>query len=176
MSRSGTRPRSRETWTPRRCRCWRRCNKRMRRLSSRRLTASPSLSYLFPYSLELPQGRVWTGRQALAVGLVDSIGGLWSAINLAKQSANLADDQPVRIEEMSRTKMSPLASALQSTVLPFSSSSVTAASAGLFESESLPQYSLGKLYTFAGAKRVDLEWPCLSRMDEQAWRNLPAKF
>ena len=33
--------------------------------------------------LESAQGRVWTGRQALNRGLVDEIGGLWKALNVA---------------------------------------------------------------------------------------------
>src|SRR5581483_1966180 len=35
------------------------------------------------------QGRVWTGRAALAVGLVDKLGGLKEAIELAKEKAKL---------------------------------------------------------------------------------------
>lgn len=38
------------------------------------------------------QGRVWTGRQAVGAGLVDGIGGLWSAIALAKRQANITND------------------------------------------------------------------------------------
>lgn len=39
--------------------------------------------------LEVAQGRVWTGRQALDVGLVDEIGGLWSALDVACKLAGL---------------------------------------------------------------------------------------
>jgi protease-4 len=35
------------------------------------------------------QGRVWTGRQALAVGLVDELGGLYTAVRRAKESVGL---------------------------------------------------------------------------------------
>jgi len=35
------------------------------------------------------QGRVWTGRQALERGLVDSYGGIWDAIEIAKEKAKL---------------------------------------------------------------------------------------
>lgn len=38
---------------------------------------------------QVAQGRVWTGRQALEVGLVDEIGGLWSALNVASKLAGL---------------------------------------------------------------------------------------
>ena len=43
------------------------------------------------------QGRVWTGRQAKAIGLVDELGGLDRAIAAAKQRANIAADQEVEI-------------------------------------------------------------------------------
>lgn len=38
---------------------------------------------------ELARGRVWTGKDALARGLVDCLGGLQDAIQLAKQEAGL---------------------------------------------------------------------------------------
>ena len=38
---------------------------------------------------ELAQGRVYTGRQAKTLGLVDELGGLETAITLAKQKAGL---------------------------------------------------------------------------------------
>ena len=41
---------------------------------------------------EVAQGRVWTGTQAKANGLVDVIGGLEMAINMAAEKAGLADD------------------------------------------------------------------------------------
>ncbi len=40
---------------------------------------------------EIAQGRVWTGRKALEIGLVDSIGGLQDAINSAAKFAKLKD-------------------------------------------------------------------------------------
>ena len=42
------------------------------------------------------QGRVWTGTQAKATGLVDEFGGFEKAIEIAKQLANLPADQDVR--------------------------------------------------------------------------------
>lgn len=39
----------------------------------------------------IAQGRVWTGQQALEIGLVDKIGGLNDAITIAKEKANLTD-------------------------------------------------------------------------------------
>ncbi|MEX0270062.1 signal peptide peptidase SppA [Leptolyngbyaceae cyanobacterium UHCC 1019] len=41
---------------------------------------------------EVAQGRVWSGKQALAIGLVDKIGGLQDAIQDAAQRAKLGDD------------------------------------------------------------------------------------
>jgi len=43
------------------------------------------------------QGRVWTGRQAKGAGLVDALGGLWTAIALAKKEAKIDGD--VRVFE-----------------------------------------------------------------------------
>src|SRR5688572_16481407 len=45
---------------------------------------------------EVAQGRVWTGEQARQIGLVDEIGGLYKAIDLAKQRARLAADEEVQ--------------------------------------------------------------------------------
>jgi protease-4 len=42
------------------------------------------------------QGRVWTGTQAKANGLIDEFGGLEKAIDIAKQLANLPADKDVR--------------------------------------------------------------------------------
>ena len=42
------------------------------------------------------EGRVWTGTQAKANGLVDEFGGLEKAIEVAKQLANLPADKEVR--------------------------------------------------------------------------------
>ncbi|MGE3273592.1 MAG: signal peptide peptidase SppA [Vicinamibacterales bacterium] len=39
------------------------------------------------------QGRVWTGRQARDLGLVDALGGLAEAVAIAKQRAGMPDDQ-----------------------------------------------------------------------------------
>ena len=43
------------------------------------------------------QGRVWTGRQALDVGLIDELGGLMRAVAIAKERAGLAADQEVTL-------------------------------------------------------------------------------
>ena len=46
---------------------------------------------------EVAQGRVWTGEQARQLGLVDEIGGLYTAIDLAKQRARIDSDEEVQL-------------------------------------------------------------------------------
>lgn len=46
---------------------------------------------------QVAQGRVWTGRQAKQVGLVDELGGLDRAIAVAKQRATIAPDAEVEL-------------------------------------------------------------------------------
>lgn len=46
------------------------------------------------------QGRVWTGAQAIERGLVDALGGMSTAVAIAKQAAGIADDEPVRLAEV----------------------------------------------------------------------------
>ncbi len=43
------------------------------------------------------QGRVWTGRQALAHGLVDALGGLDTAVAMAKERARIPADEEVQL-------------------------------------------------------------------------------
>ena len=50
------------------------------------------------------QGRVWTGRQALEHGLVDELGGLSRAIDLAKERAGIDPDDEVRLVVYPRPK------------------------------------------------------------------------
>ncbi|KAJ9677163.1 hypothetical protein PVL29_022255 [Vitis rotundifolia] len=51
---------------------------------------------------ENAQGRVWTGKDAASRGLVDAIGGLSRAVAIAKQKANIPQDRPVTLVELSR--------------------------------------------------------------------------
>jgi len=44
---------------------------------------------------EVAQGRVWTGEQAKQLGLVDELGGLYTAIDMAKQRARIPADEEV---------------------------------------------------------------------------------
>jgi protease-4 len=46
---------------------------------------------------QVAQGRVWTGRQAKENGLVDVLGGLDTAVAIAKQRAKLAPDTEVEL-------------------------------------------------------------------------------
>ncbi|HEX7281395.1 MAG TPA: signal peptide peptidase SppA, partial [Vicinamibacterales bacterium] len=46
---------------------------------------------------EVAQGRVWTGEQAKQIGLVDELGGLYKAIDLAKQRARITADEEVQL-------------------------------------------------------------------------------
>lgn len=45
---------------------------------------------------EIAQGRVWTGQQAMKIGLVDEIGGLEDAIEFAASSAGAGDNWTIR--------------------------------------------------------------------------------
>jgi protease-4 len=44
----------------------------------------------------IARGRVWTGSDALGIGLVDEIGGFRDAVRIARERAGLPDDAPVR--------------------------------------------------------------------------------
>lgn len=54
--------------------------------------------------LAVAEGHVWTGRQAKERGLVDELGGLDKAIELAKVAAKLAPDQSVPVERFPAQK------------------------------------------------------------------------
>ena len=45
--------------------------------------------------LEIAQGRVWSGEDALGIGLIDTYGGLYAAIAIAADKAELGDDYRV---------------------------------------------------------------------------------
>jgi protease-4 len=47
--------------------------------------------------LEIARGRVWTGAQALDLGLVDEIGGFRDAVDAAKELAGIAPDMSVQL-------------------------------------------------------------------------------
>ncbi|MCP5070006.1 MAG: signal peptide peptidase SppA [bacterium] len=58
----------------------------------------------------IARGRVWTGAQALEIGLVDSLGGLRDAVVEAKRLVDLEDDAPVVLVQYPRPR--PLAEEL----------------------------------------------------------------
>ncbi|BDA50409.1 Protease 4 [Coccomyxa sp. Obi] len=58
---------------------------------------------------EVAQGRVWSGKRALEVGLVDALGGLSRAVAIAKREIGIPDDEAVALIELSRESPSPLA-------------------------------------------------------------------
>ena len=47
----------------------------------------------FDQAEKISRGRVWTGRQAKGIGLIDDIGGLDTAINVAKNEAGISENQ-----------------------------------------------------------------------------------
>ena len=57
---------------------------------------------------EVAQGRVWTGRAALGIGLVDGLGGVARAVEVAKALAGIEDGERVRVLEVSKAEASPL--------------------------------------------------------------------
>jgi len=79
-------------------------------------------------------GRVWTGRQAKKIGLIDSFGGIWDAIDLARQKAEIDSEDQLLLEIYPRYgyKLYDFSS-------PFS---IGAEIAELFDSESNGLFSL----------------------------------
>ena len=53
---------------------------------------------------EIAQGRVWTGKQAKALGLVDELGGLETALSIAKAQAGFTDDDEVNLIVLPKQK------------------------------------------------------------------------
>ena len=47
---------------------------------------------------EIAQGRVWTGEDALGIGLVDALGGYGEALRLVRETLGLAPDAPLRLQ------------------------------------------------------------------------------
>jgi protease-4 len=54
--------------------------------------------------LEIAKGRVWTGEQAKALGLVDELGGFPVALRLAKEAAKIGPDESVRLQQFPAKK------------------------------------------------------------------------
>src|SRR5258708_2026001 len=53
---------------------------------------------------EVAKGRVWTGADANARGLVDRLGGFWTAVDVAKRLAGIASDTSVVFKKYPRPK------------------------------------------------------------------------
>jgi protease-4 len=51
---------------------------------------------------KIGKGRVWTGNQAVELGLIDEIGGLTRAIELAKELSGISLDEEVRLDVLPR--------------------------------------------------------------------------
>lgn len=49
------------------------------------------------------QGRIWSGKRAEEIGLVDKIGGIREAIRLAKREAGIREDEPVDFRVLPKT-------------------------------------------------------------------------
>ena len=83
---------------------------------------------------EIGQGRVWTGRQALDVGLVDELGGLYTAVRRAKEAVGLAPTDDVYLIPFPRQRSlsAQLMEAFQQTM-------VRAAGPGIAWPERLPE-------------------------------------
>jgi protease-4 len=47
---------------------------------------------------QIGRGRVWTGSQAMEIGLVDEMGGLSRAVEIAKEKAGIPQEEEVRLE------------------------------------------------------------------------------
>lgn len=62
------------------------------------------------------RGRVWTGTDARALGLVDTLGGLDVALAVARREAGIAPDAPVTIERWPRAERTLLQQLLESLV------------------------------------------------------------
>jgi protease-4 len=54
--------------------------------------------------LEIAKGRIWSGEDAKTLGLVDELGGFDTAIRLAKQVANLPENDEVKLVEFPHKK------------------------------------------------------------------------
>lgn len=49
---------------------------------------------------EVGQGRIWTGKDGLEIGLVDELGGIETAIGIAKAKAGIPEDEEVTLVQM----------------------------------------------------------------------------
>ena len=55
---------------------------------------------------EIAKGRIWTGEDALEIGLVDELGGVDVALELVREALGLEPDDPLRIKRFPRPRSS----------------------------------------------------------------------
>ncbi len=87
---------------------------------------------------EVARGRVWTGEQAFKLGLVDALGGLDEAIQLAKKEIKIAEGQSVAIHKYPH----------QMNILQQLKHNFAGKSVGLLLSQILDQPYIRSIYTF----------------------------
>ena len=56
------------------------------------------------YVDSIGRGKVWTGEQALGLGLVDELGGIWKAVERAKELAGIPPEQEVSLVVVPKPK------------------------------------------------------------------------
>eukprot|EP00184_Porphyridium_aerugineum_P006558 CAMPEP_0184696886 /NCGR_PEP_ID=MMETSP0313-20130426/4046_1 /TAXON_ID=2792 /ORGANISM="Porphyridium aerugineum, Strain SAG 1380-2" /LENGTH=661 /DNA_ID=CAMNT_0027155607 /DNA_START=259 /DNA_END=2244 /DNA_ORIENTATION=+ len=67
--------------------------------------AAESRSMPFEELNQVAQGRVWTGKQGLEVGLVDYLGGIWTALDVVRQM--LGNEDIKAVEDMRIVELKP---------------------------------------------------------------------
>ena len=60
------------------------------------------------------KGRVWTGKQAKELGLVDELGGIWDAVEIARREAGLTEGPPPVVKFFSEERGIKLSSLFKS--------------------------------------------------------------
>jgi protease-4 len=98
---------------------------------------------------DIARGRVWTGRDAVRIGLVDELGGLRDAVRIARSRANLPADAPVcpavhvaPLARLGRPKSSEDPRALVSTLLPSLEDAAAAVGASAATTLRMPRLTL----------------------------------
>ncbi|MGH9023744.1 MAG: signal peptide peptidase SppA, partial [Acidimicrobiia bacterium] len=114
---------------------------------------------------EVARGRVWTGEQALNLGLIDELGGIAAALRQAKETIGLAATSPARLAILPRRPLSPVARLLERTravaglpggpLGPGSASEAALSLAGAV----LDDLGLSESLTGSGVGRVRAEMP-----------------
>jgi protease-4 len=97
----------------------------------------------------IARGRVWTGRDAVGIGLVDELGGLRDAVRIARARAHLPADAPVLpairvtpVARLGRPKNSEDPRAVMSTKMPSLEDAATALGASTVTALRMPQLTV----------------------------------